>query len=62
MHRIRPELSVHSDVLKRASGGMRVDQARRLKTLEKENGRLNRLLADLALDNPIFKEVTPGNF
>ena len=42
--------------------GMRVDQARRLKELGKENGRLKRLVADLTLDNAILKEVTPGNF
>lgn len=36
-------------------GGMRVDQARRLKDLEKENTRLKRLFADLSLDNAILK-------
>jgi hypothetical protein len=41
---------------------MRIDQARRLKELEKENGRLKRLVADLSLDNAILKEVTRGNF
>ena len=43
-------------------GGMRVDQAKRLKELEKENLRLKRLVADLSLDNQILKEVTEGNF
>jgi len=43
-------------------GGMRVDQAKRLKELEKENVRLKRLVADLSLDNQILKEVTEGNF
>jgi len=47
---------------RREYGGMRVDQARRLKGLEKENGRLKRLVADLSLDNAILKEVTRGNF
>jgi transposase-like protein len=42
--------------------GMRVEQARRLKELEKENGRLKRLVADLTLDNAILKEATRGNF
>ncbi len=42
-------------------GGMRVEQARRLKDLEKENARLKRLVADLSLDNAILKEVTRGN-
>ena len=43
-------------------GGMRVDQARRLKDLEKENSRLKRLVADLSLDNAILKEANRGNF
>jgi transposase-like protein len=47
---------------RREYGGMRVEQARRLKELEKENGRLKRLVADLTLDNAILKEVTGGNF
>ena len=42
-------------------GGMRVEQAKRLKDLEKENTRLKRLVADLSLDNSILKEVTRGN-
>ena len=47
---------------RREYGGMRIEQARRLKELEKENGRLKRLVADLTLDNAILKEVTRGNF
>ena len=43
-------------------GGMRVEQARRLKDLEKENLRLKKLVADLSLDNAILKEVSKGNF
>jgi putative transposase len=43
-------------------GGMRVEQARRLKELEKENARLKKLVADLSLDNSILKEVAQGNF
>jgi transposase-like protein len=43
-------------------GGMRVDQARRLRELEKENVRLKRLVADLSLDNAILKEAARGNF
>jgi len=43
-------------------GGMQVDQARRLKELEKENARLKRLLADAELDKAILKEAAKGNF
>jgi len=43
-------------------GGMRVDQAKRLKELESENSRLKRLVADLSLDNAILKEAALGNF
>ena len=43
-------------------GGMRVDQARRLKELERENTRLKKLVADLSLDISILKEATRGNF
>lgn len=43
-------------------GGMKVEQAKRLKELEKENIRLKRLVADLSLDNAILKEVSLGNF
>jgi putative transposase len=42
-------------------GGMRVDQAHRLKTLEQENSQLKKLVADLSLDNAILKEVSRGN-
>jgi transposase-like protein len=43
-------------------GGMRVDQARRLKELETENSRLKKLVVDLSLDNAILKESLRGNF
>jgi putative transposase len=43
-------------------GGMRVDQAKRLKELEAENSRLKRLVADLSLDNSILREAVSGNF
>ena len=42
-------------------GGMRVDQAKRLKDLEVENSRLKKLVADLSLDNSILKEAARGN-
>jgi len=43
-------------------GGMRIEQAKRLKDLEKENTRLKKLVADISLDNAILKEVAEGNF
>ena len=43
-------------------GGMRVEQARRLKDLEQENTRLKKVVADFALDNAILKEAARGNF
>ena len=43
-------------------GGLKVEQAKRLKTLEKENAELKKLVADLSLDNQILKEVSSVNF
>jgi putative transposase len=43
-------------------GGMKAEEAKRLKELELENSRLKRLVADLSLDNQILKEVAEGNF
>ena len=42
-------------------GGMRLEQAKRLKELEKENARLKKLVADISLDNAILKEAARGN-
>ena len=43
-------------------GGLRIDQARRLRQLEAENTRLKRAVADLTLDSQILKEAASGNF
>jgi transposase-like protein len=43
-------------------GGMRVEQARRFKDVEKENTRLKKSVADLSLDNAILKEAAKRNF
>jgi putative transposase len=43
-------------------GGLRMDQAKRLKELEKENGKLKRLVAELSLDKQILKDIAEGNF
>ncbi len=47
---------------RREYGGLRVDQAKRLKDLERENSRLKKVVADLALDKAILKEAASGNF
>ena len=47
---------------RREYGGLKVDQARRFKELEKQNSRLKRVVADQALDLAILKEVAEGNF
>jgi len=47
---------------RREYGGLKVDQARRLKELERENARLKRAVADLTLDKLILKEAAEGNW
>jgi transposase-like protein len=47
---------------RREYGGMQVEQARKLKELEKENSRLKRLVADLHLDKSILEEALKGNY
>ena len=47
---------------RREYGGMKVSQARRLKELERENGRLKRAVANLTLDKLIVEEAAEGNF
>ena len=43
-------------------GGLRIEQAKKLRHLERENARLKKLVADLSLDNAILKEAAEGNF
>ncbi len=43
-------------------GGLKMDQARRMKELEKENARLRRAVSDLTLDKLILQEAARGNF
>ena len=43
-------------------GGLKMDQAKRLKDLEKENGRLRQAVSDLILDKQILKEALSGNY
>ncbi len=47
---------------RREYGGLKVDQAKRLKDLERENQRLRRAVSDLTLDAVILKEAARGNF
>jgi transposase-like protein len=47
---------------RREYGGLKLDQARRLKVLEQENARFKRAVADLTLDKLILKEAAEGNF
>ena len=43
-------------------GGLKLEQARRLKELEKENSRLRRLVTELSLEKQVLKDVAEGNF
>jgi putative transposase len=47
---------------RREFGGLRLDQAKRLKELEKENSRLKRLVAELSLEKQVLRDVAQGNF
>ena len=47
---------------RRVYGGLKIDQAKRLKELEQENSRLKRAVADLTLDKLILKEAAEGNW
>ena len=47
---------------RREYGGLKVEQAKRLKVLEQENSRLRRAVADLTLDKLILQEAVRGNF
>ncbi len=43
-------------------GGLKVDQARRLKDLEQENSKLKRLVSELSLEKLVLKDIAAGNF
>ena len=47
---------------RKEDGGFRMDQAKRMKQLEKENAKLKKLLAEAELDKAILKEAASGNF
>ena len=42
-------------------GGLELDQAKRMKDLERENARLKRLVADLSLEKQVLKDIASGN-
>ena len=59
------EAGIHTQTYyrwRKESGGLKVDQAKRLRALEKENAGLKKLVAELYLDNQILKGVSSGNF
>ena len=59
------QISVSTQTLirwRKEYGGLRMDQAKRLKQLENENSRLKKLLAEAELDKAILKEAASGNF
>jgi putative transposase len=43
-------------------GGLKLDQAKRLKELERENNKLKRLVAELSLEKQVLKDIAEGNF
>jgi putative transposase len=43
-------------------GGLEIDQAKRMKDLERENSRLKRLVADLSVEKQVLKDIASGNF
>jgi len=47
---------------RREYGGLKVSQAKRMKDLERENGRLKRAVADLTLDKLVLREALEGNY
>lgn len=47
---------------RREYGGLKIDQAKRLKELEQENGKLKQLVADLSLNKQVLEDLARGNF
>lgn len=59
------KLGIHQQTYykwRREYGGLQMDQAKRLKKLEKENARLKKLLAESELDKAILREAASGNY
>ncbi len=78
LHQIEVELANHKNIgqackvagitqqtyyrWRKEYGGLKLEQARRLKHLEKENSRSHRLVTELSLEKQVLKEVAEGNF
>ena len=61
----RKETGIHTQTYyrwRKEYGGLKVEQAKRLKALEKENTRLKRLVAELSLEKQVLQDVAGGNF
>ena len=43
-------------------GGLKLNQAKRLKELERENAKLKRVVAELSLEKQVLKDIAEGNF
>ena len=59
------EVGIHTQTYyrwRKEFGGLKLDQAKRLKELEKENSRLKRLVAELSLEKQVLRDVAQGNF
>jgi len=59
------EVGIHTQTYyrwRKEFGGLKVEQAKRMKELEKENTRLKRLVAELSLEKQVLKDVAEGNF
>ena len=59
---LRGGRAVHPISWRKEYGGLKTDQARRMKELEKENQRLRRAISDLTLDKLVLQEAARGNF
>ncbi len=59
---LRGGRAVHPISWRKEYGGLKTNQARRMKDLEKENQRLRRAISDLTLDKLILQEAARGNF
>jgi putative transposase len=56
------EIAVQTYRWRKEYGGLKLDQAKRLKELEKENAKLKRVMAELSLEKQVLKDIAEGNF